>query len=179
MATWRLNKDAYNAEDLYRYFRQRATTVSLFQPLKTAAAEDMREETKGPAERVVSAVASACAKQGLLAVPSDSLSRMYAQVFAGVRMEQPTDPVPVYRRLSKMYFRPGMPLCAVRVGTEIKKPRLVKQMAGGVPGVATIGRYTTAKFKGMQGSVVTRIKLDLRRFDEEATVAIAVKLLSD
>tara|TARA_R110000803_G_scaffold10174_1_gene31404 strand:- start:295 stop:513 length:219 start_codon:yes stop_codon:yes gene_type:complete len=72
-----------------------------------------------------------------------------------------------------------MPLCAVRVGTEIKKPRLVKQMAGGVPGVATIGRYTTAKFKGMQGSVVTRIKLDLRRFDEEATVAIAVELLSD
>ena len=179
MATWRLNKDAYNAEDLYRYFRQRVTTASLFQPLKTAAAEDMREETKGPAERVVSAVALACAKQGLLAVPSDSLSRMYAQAFAGVRMEQPTDPVPVYRRLSKMYFRPGMPLCAVRVGTEIKKPRLVKQMAGGVPGVATIGRYTTAKFKGMQGSVVTRIKLDLRRFDEEATVAIAVKLLSD
>jgi hypothetical protein len=72
-----------------------------------------------------------------------------------------------------------MPLCTVSVGGGILKPRLVKQVARVVPGVSAIGRYATAKLKGMRPNVRDRIKLDMQRFDEEATVAIAVELLSD
>jgi hypothetical protein len=181
MHLWRLNEAAtpYNAEDLYRYFRQRVITSKLFEPLNTTAAEDMKTETKGVTEMVADAVAKACAQQDLIAVPATSLASMYAQTFAGARLTAPEDPRMVYKRVSKLFFRPALGTATVRVGDEIHKPRLVKRVALGVAGVAKIRKNATVKMKSLPLSLQTRIITDLQRFDEEATVAIAVALLSD
>lgn len=181
MALWRLNETdtPYNAGDLYRYFRQRVITAKLFEPLSTTAAEDMKTETKGVTEMVVDAVAKACAQQDLIAVPAASLVSMYAQTFSGAHLVEPEDPVLVYKRVSKLFFRPALAAATVRVGTDILKPRLVKQVALGVDGVAKIRKNATVKMSSLPLALRNRIVTDIKRFDEEATVAIAVALLSD
>jgi hypothetical protein len=181
MALWRLNETdtPYNAEDLYRYFRQRVITAKLFEPLSTTAAEDMKTETKGVTEMVADAVAKACAQQDLIAVPATSLVRMYVQTFAGANLTEPVDSRQAYRRVSKLFFRPALATAMVRIGTDKHKPRLVKQVALGVDGVEKIRQYATIKMKSMPLALQNRIITDIKRFDEEATVAIAVDLLSD
>jgi len=181
MATWRLNETAtpYNAEDLYRYFRQRVITANLFEPLSTAAAEEMRTLTKGVAEMVADAVAKACAQQDLIAVPAISLASMYAQTFAGARLTEPEEPRLAYRRVSKLFFRPALKAAMVKVNGTPLRPRLVKQVALGVDGVEKIKTYATVKMSDLPDSLAWRIQDDMKRFDEEATVAIAVDLLSD
>jgi len=179
MATWRLNKEEYNAEDLYRYLRQRVITNDLYKTLKTAASEEMRKETKGVTEKIVDAISRACEEEDLIAIPAARINPLIGQVFRALGMEEPSDPNVVYMRVKKNYFYPALSTATVRAGGETIKPRMVKEVAKSVPGVAGIKSYAKVKHSDLRGDLSDRLNVDISRFDEKAILSIVGEMLSD
>jgi hypothetical protein len=179
MATWRLNAAEYNAEDIYRYLRQRDITNDLYKPLETGASEEMRRETKGITEKIADALGRACEQEDLIAIPAARINPMIGLVFRALAMEEPSDPNAVYMRVKKDYFYPALSTATIRVNGETVKPRMVREVAKSVPGVSAIKNYSKVKNSGLLKSLKERINVDINRFDEQAILAIAQEMLSD
>jgi hypothetical protein len=179
MATWRLNDADYTAEDLYRYLRQRTITNDLYKPLKTVAGELMRIETKGTTDKIVDALARACEQEDLLAIPADQIDHMIGTLFQRLQFETPEKAKETYVRVKKLYFSTAMKAAMVVVNGEGKQPRLVKQVASGLSSATDIRDHRNVQNVDLPVELAVRISLDMKRFDEDAILAIAEDMLSD